>query len=305
MRIGVGLDSTGTIDDVVERAQGLATTGVATLWINQIFGWDALTALAVVGRAVPEVGLGTAVVPVQPRHPVVLAGQALTVQSATSGRLTLGIGLSHQMVIESVFGGTWQRPVRLMEEYLEVLVPLLHGEQVAFQGEMVRASTFGPLDAAAADAPPVVLAALGSRMLGVAGRKASGTVTWMVGRATVADHIVPTITTAAEAAGRSAPEVIVHLPVCVTAHGDQARQRAARLFSLYGNLPSYRAMLDREGVSGPADVALVGSEDDVVAGIEAVADAGATEFGAVVFGDRDEVVRTRALVAQLAADRRR
>lgn len=303
MRIGLGLDVAGTVDDVVERAAALARTGVQTLWVNQIFGWDALTALAVVGRAVPSVGLGTAVVPVQPRHPVVLAGQALTVQSAVGGRLTLGIGLSHQVVVENVFGARWEHGAQFMEEYLEILVPLLAGEQVAFQGELVRASTFGPLDTPGVAPPPVLVAALGPRMLQVAGRLAAGTVTWMVGAATLADHVVPGITRAAEAAGRPAPEVVVHLPVCVTDDAEAARQQAARLFGMYGHLPSYRAMLDREGAGGPADVAVVGSEEEVEAALGRLADAGATAFGAALFGGDEEVARGRRLVAELAGRR--
>ncbi len=301
MQIGLGLDVSGSLDDVVERAEELAATGARTLWVNQIFGWDALTLLAVVGRGVPAVGLGTAVVPVQPRHPVVLAAQALTAQAAVGGRLTLGIGLSHQVVVENVFGVRWDRPASFMEEYLEVLVPLLAGEQVGFQGELVRATTFGPLEVTGAPPPPVLVAALGSRMLGIAGRMAAGTVTWMVGAATLASHVVPTITAAAAGAGRGAPEVVVHLPVCVTEDVGAARDRAGRDFAVYGTLPSYRAMLDREGAAGPADVALVGDEDAVARELHRLAEAGATAFGAVAFGTREERRRTHRLVASIAA----
>ena len=303
MQIGLGLDMAGPLDDVVERAEELAATGVRTLWVNQIFAWDALTVLSVVGRAVPAVGLGTAVVPVQPRHPVALAAQALTVQAATGGRLTLGIGLSHQVVVENVFGGRWDRPAQFMEEYLEVLMPLLAGEQVGFRGELVRASTFGPLEVRDVDAPRVLVAALGPRMLGIAGRMAAGTVTWMVGRTTLADHIVPAIAAAAKGAGRGTPDVVVHLPVCVTGDVDAARERAGRTFAIYGNLPSYRAMLDRERAAGPADVALVGDEETVAAAVGQLAEAGATAFGAVAFGTAEEQARTTALMAALAASR--
>lgn len=299
MRIGLGLDTSGTVDEVVERAAELAATGVATLWVNQIFGLDALTVLAAVGRAVPDVGLGTAVVPVQPRHPVVLAAQALTVQSAVGDRLTLGVGLSHQLVIENVFGIPWRNQVELMQEYLEALVPLLEGEQVTFQGDHVRVSTFGPLEVPA-NPPPVLVAALGERMLGIAGRLAAGTVTWMVGARTVADHVVPTITAAAEGAGRPAPEVVVHLPVCVTDDPAAARDRAAKVFGMYGGLPSYRAMLDREGAAGPADVAVVGDEETVGTALARLSEAGATAFGAVLFGSAEETARGRRLFADLA-----
>src|SRR5665213_3171183 len=167
-------------DDVVAQVASLADAGIETAWTSQIFGYDALTTLAVVGREVPSIGLGTAVVPTYPRHPVMLAGQALTVQAATGGRLTLGIGLSHHLVIENVFGQSFEKPVRHMREYLSILMPLLEGEQVAFTGETLRAATFGPLQIKAPKAP-VLVAALGTAMLGLAGRLADGTVTWMTG----------------------------------------------------------------------------------------------------------------------------
>src|ERR1700722_15734555 len=237
MRIGLGLEVNGTIDEVVERAKTLAATGVSSLWVSQIFGWDSLTALAVVGREVPDVTLGTAVIPIHPRHPMMLAAQALTVQSATGDRLVLGVGLSHQMVVEGVWGESFDHPARYMREYLSVLVPLLEGEQVAFQGEVIRTNAFAPLETPGAGAPPVVVAALGTVMLKIAGRMAAGTITWMVGPSTLADHIVPTITAAAEEAGRPAPQVVVALPVCVTTDVDGARQRADRIFAIYGQLP--------------------------------------------------------------------
>jgi 5,10-methylenetetrahydromethanopterin reductase len=300
MRIGLSLEMNGTIDDIVARATSLSATGIPSLWSSQIFGWDTLTTLAVVGREVPTVTLGTAVIPVHPRHPTMLATQALTVQAATGGRLALGIGLSHQMVVENVWGLSFDRPARYMEEYLSILMPMLAGEQVSFQGDVLRANTLGPPETEGATPPPVLVAALGSVMLGIAARQASGTITWMVGLSTLADHIVPTITAAAATAGRPRPQVVVSLPVCVTADVDAARARAGRVFSLYGHLPSYRAMLDREGAAGPSEVAVVGTEEEVSAAISRFADAGATEFSAAAFGTPDEVTRTQALLGALS-----
>jgi 5,10-methylenetetrahydromethanopterin reductase len=300
MRIGLGLEMNGTIDDVVDRAKALRSTGVTSLWSSQIFGWDTLTVLALVGREVPEVTLGTAVIPVHPRHPTMLAAQALTVQAATGGRLTLGIGLSHQMVVEGMWGYSFDRPARYMEEYLSILMPMLAGEQVSFQGEVLRANMLGPPETKGATPPPVLVAALGTVMLGIAARQASGTITWMVGLNTLTDHIVPTIRAAAAKSGRPDPEVVVTLPVCVTADPDRAREHAGRVFSVYGQLPSYRAMLDREGAAGPPDVAIVGSEEEVAAAIGRFADAGATEFSAAAYGAPDEVRRTQALLGTLA-----
>jgi F420-dependent oxidoreductase-like protein len=300
MRIGLGLEMNGSMDEIVARARLLASTGVASLWSSQIFGWDTLTVLALVGREVPGISLGTAVIPVHPRHPMMLAEQALTVQAASGGRLVLGIGLSHQVVVEGAWGYSFDKPARYMREYLSVLVPLLHGEQVSFNGEVIRTNTFGPLDVPSTPAPPVLVAALGPTMLRQAGTQADGTVTWMVGPNTIADHIVPTIVAAASDAGRPAPQVVVTLPVCVTGDRDAAVARANKIFAMYGQLPSYRAMLDREGAALPGDIAVVGTEEEVTAQIRRFADVGATEFSGAVYGTPEEVARSQSLLGALA-----
>ncbi|HEY2565863.1 MAG TPA: LLM class F420-dependent oxidoreductase [Acidimicrobiales bacterium] len=298
MKIGVMFDVNQSIDDVIAQVKGLRDAGLDSAWASQIFGYDALTLLAVVGREVPDIELGTAVVPTYPRHPVMLAEQALTVQAAIGGRLTLGIGLSHQVVIENVFGLSFDRPAQHMREYLSILTPLLLGEQVAFTGETLKAATFGPLEVNA-PAPPVLVAALGPTMLALAARLASGTVTWMTGPATIESHVVPVISQAAAEAGRGEPRVTVGLPVCVTSDVAGARHKAAEVFAVYGGLPSYRAMLDREGAGGPADVAIVGTKDEVSAQVRRLADIGASDFVGAPFGTADEISDSVASLAEL------
>jgi F420-dependent oxidoreductase-like protein len=298
VRIGVMLDTERPLDLVIEEAARLHDAGIETAWVSQIFALDALTVLAVAGREVPGIRFGTAVVPTYPRHPVMLAGQALTVQAATGGRLTLGVGLSHQLVIENVFGQSFEKPARHMREYLSILMPLLHGEQANFAGETLSASTFGPLQVDAAP-PPVLVAALGTAMLTIAGRMASGTVTYLTGPNTIQSHIMPTIRRAAVEAGRPEPAIVASLPVCVTDDAAAARSAASDQWALYGSLPSYRAMLDREGADTPADVAIVGSAADVTAQVRRLADIGCTEFCAAPFGSRAEIAATVAALAEL------
>jgi F420-dependent oxidoreductase-like protein len=298
VRIGVMFDTETHFDEVVAQVAGLHDAGIETAWASQIFAFDALTVIAAVGREVPGIEFGTAVVPTYPRHPVMLAAQTLTVQAATGGRLTLGVGLSHQVVIENVFGQSFEKPARHMREYLSILMPLLAGEQASFVGETIRASTFGPLQIDAPP-PPVLVAALGTTMLGIAGRMASGTVTWMTGPVTIESHIVPTIRAAAAEAGRPEPRIGVGLPVCVTADVDAARTRAAEQFVMYGGLPSYRAMLDREGAEGPADVAIVGTAAEVEAQIRRLAAIGTTDLIGAPFGSAEEVKATVGVLAGL------
>lgn len=301
MRIGSLIDVDQPLGTVIDQVRSLADAGMAHAWAVQIFGYDALTLLAVIGTEVPGIGLGTGVVPVYPRHPQVLAQQALTVQAATGDRLLLGVGLSHQVVVEGLWGYRFERPARYMKEYLSALLPLLEGEVVHQEGEMVTARTYAPLEVAAA-APPVLVAALGPTMLRLAGRVASGTITWMTGLRTVGDHVVPTITQAATEAGRPAPRVAVSLPVSVGDDPDRARARIDEAFAIYPTLPSYGAMLEREGASKPSDIALVGNEEAVRRALGRLAEAGATDFVAAVVGDAAERRRTLALLSALAGE---
>jgi F420-dependent oxidoreductase-like protein len=301
MRIGIfGGDAAGggDLDVVVDSARVAAEQGFAGYWMPQIFGFDAITALAVVGREVDGIELGTAVVPTYPRHPMMLAAQSLTASVASGGRFTLGIGLSHQIVIEGMFGFSFEKPARHMREYLSILMPLLHDGSVNVAGDTLTYR--GPVQIPGAAPPPVVIAALAPRMLALAGEVADGTITWMTGPATIGDHIAPSITKSAEGAGRPAPRVIGALPVMVTDDPDAARARASQVFSVYNDLPSYRAMLDREGAAGPADVAVVGDESTVRSGVTAMADAGCTDFLAVEFAaSEEERTRTRDLLRSL------
>ena len=298
MRIGTSAADPAGPDALVrlrEELQRAADDGFSSAWMSNIFGLDALTALAVAGSQVPGIELGTAVVPTYPRHPVVLAQQAMTAATAVGGRLALGIGLSHKIVIEDMYGYSFDRPVRHMREYLSILLPLLDGQKVSFRGESLRAAI--ELTTPRPGRVPVLLAALAPRMLQLAGQRTDGTVLWMTGPATVRDYIVPTITRAAEESGRPSPRVVCILPVCVTDDPDGARARASRVFAIYGQLPSYRAMLDREGAEGPGDVAIVGAEEAVSAQIRALEEAGVTDFVAGEYSRADdERQRTRALL---------
>jgi F420-dependent oxidoreductase-like protein len=295
MRIGVATNQSArgqaaTIDELIDQVAHHARHRFDKAVFAQLFGIDALTVIALAGRLVPDIELETAVVPIYPRHPVALAQQALTTQAAVGGRLTLGIGLSHGPVVENMWGLSFERPVEYMREYLAILQPLLDGESVAFSGRRFRSQA--QLATPETAPPSVVLAALGERMLRMAGEQTDGTVTWMVGPKTLASHVTPIITDAARNAGRPAPRIIVGLPICITNDAAAARARAARAFERYGQLPSYKAMLDREGAANPADVAVVGSESDVERQLAEIERAGGTELNASVFGSAEDQQRT-------------
>ncbi len=300
MRYGVNLDMSRPLPQIIDRAQELADAGFDSVNCSQIFGYDALTLLAVVGSHVPNIRLGTAVVPIYPRHPIVLAAQALTVQAATGGRLVLGIGLSHQLVIEHMFGYSFDKPARHMEEYLSALMPLLRDKSVAFDGETVKAAVTLEFDGSA---PDVLVAALGPKMLELAGRLTQGTATWMTGPLTLESYIIPTINAAALEAGRPKPIIAAGLPICVTDDPDGTRAKIEATYATYGLLPSYRAMLDREGAVGPAGAAIVGDEDSVADQIRHLDQIGVTDLGVALTGSADEITRTMTLLRHLVVSR--
>lgn len=300
MRLGVFFETSSSnggsaaLERLVSDIGAAADRGFRSVWVPQIFGFDALTAVTVAAREVPSVSFGTSVVPIYGRHPMQLFQQAMTTQVATGGRLTLGVGLSHQPVVETMWGYSFDKPARFMREYLEVLGALRATGSVALDGESLKAQ--GGVAVPEGFELPIVVAALGPVMLATAGRLAEGTVTWMTGPQTVADHIAPTISKAAADAGRPAPRIIVALPVAVTDDEAASRDKAARAFQLYGFLPSYRAMLDREGAAGPADVAIVGTKQHVQATIRSLEERAVTEFVTVPF---DNVATTLDAVAEL------
>ncbi len=299
MRIGVnGSDKLvrpdlGLLVGDVEAAEA---EGLASYWLAQTGLIDACSTLALAGSATSSIELGTAVVPTWERHPHALASQALTAQAATGGRFTLGIGLSHRPVVEGMLRITWERPLRHMIDYLDVLQPLLADGRVAHHGEIWSYTGSGgrPTDTA----PTVMLAALGEQMLRLAGRRTDGTILWCVGPRTIERQIDPIIRAAAQAAGRPSPRIVCSLPVWVTADVASAKQFVAGLLKDYAALPSYRAMLDIEGVQGIESISLIGSEQQVADGLARIAQAGATDFTGLVMGaNPDEIASSRSVLA--------
>ena len=241
MEIGVMMGAGGegqTLEDLVDVARGVEAAGLDTVWMANIFSFDAINALSLIGSKTSTLKLGTAVVPTYPRHPTAMAQQALTAAAATDNRFTLGIGLSHQIVIEGMLGMSYAQPAKHMQEYLSVLVPLLNKEMVNHAGENYTVRNT-QIDVPGANPVSVVVAALGPRMLKIAGELADGTNTWMVGPRTMETHIVKNISAAAEGAGRPAPRVVAGVPVGLTMSRTNCANRPRRISS---SMVSYRAI---------------------------------------------------------------
>ncbi len=308
IRIGVGVGELsgagGGLDATLEQFRRAERDGFQSAWVANIFGLDALTLLSLAGRETSRIELGTAVVPTHSRHPLYMAQQAMTTQLSAGGRLVLGLGPSHKIVIESMLGLSYARVARHVEEYVTVVRSLVETGKVSFQGELYRVN--GSLQISGAAPFPVLIGGLGPRMRKIAGAVADGTLTWMTGPRTLAETLVPEIQAAAAAAGRKPVRIVCGLPVVVTEDPDGAREAASKVFAIYGQLPSYRAMLDAEGAKGPGDVAIAGDERSIERALRELAEAGVTDFNAAIFpyGPDPDAARERTwkLLAELAQD---
>jgi 5,10-methylenetetrahydromethanopterin reductase len=291
-----GADTT-TVDAVVARVDAAASEGFGSIWFPQTAGLDALTALAVAAVKVPGIHLGTAVVPIQGRHPIPLAQQALTVADAAGpGRFTLGVGVTHALVSEGWYGVPYGDVVALCAEELEALDGLLSTRR---QADVVGTHLTARLTLSVPVAQPgLVVAALGPKMLRLAGRFSDGTVTWMTGPKTLASQVVPALTAAADEAGRPAPRVIAGLPVCVTGAREEARDRIRPILAGSARMPSYARQMAAEGLDDPVDLACIGDEAEVAGRLSSLNGTGVTELLANVLGTEDEVARTRAFLVQ-------
>jgi F420-dependent oxidoreductase-like protein len=297
--IGIGIDERGrTLSQILDEAQAASDAGIETFWMGQHADWDPLVALALVGREVPGIGVGTAIALTYPRHPLTLAGAALSLQAASGNRFTLGVGLSHQPIIEGQYGYSYRRPARHLREYLSALGPLLRGETIDYRGETLRAN--GGVAVTGARPPALLVSALGPVTLRIAGELADGTITNWAGPKSLAEHVVPTITAAAEAAGRPAPRILAMVMVSVTDDPVGVKNRVAEHFGLAGSLAGYRAMLDREGAGGVADMVIAGDATAVETSLRRMVDAGAGEFVVAPVGSDSERARTVEALGELA-----
>jgi F420-dependent oxidoreductase-like protein len=289
MRVSLfcGVDMT-SVAAATARVRLAQESGYDGAWFAQGYSLDALTA----GSQVPDISLGTAVVPVQGRHPIPLALCALTAADAAGpGRVTLGIGATHKPVSEGAFNIPYSE---MVDRCRDVLVALhgLFGEERAVDYDGTSLSAHAKFPATGMVPPRLVLAALGPKMLALAGQYTDGTVTWMTGPTTLGRDVVPTLQRAADAHGRQASEVVVGLPVCITDDPAGARERIGGTMTFSAGLPSYRRMLAAEGVDEPVDIALIGPPDQVAERIDALRQAGMTELLANVQGTPEEQERT-------------
>lgn len=295
---GTGLNS---IAEVRNEARFAAEAGFDSFWVSQIFGVDPIVALAAIADECGVLSeVGTSVVPIYGRHPLALAAQARTAQDVLGGRFTLGIGPSHAVVVEGLFGESYDRPFTYTREFVEAIGPLLRGEPASVDGEQVTAHGALSIES---EPVPLLLAAMGPKMLELAGAHTAGTsLGGAVGPKTIASHISPIINQAAADAGRPPPRIKAFPVFAVTDEPEVARAAAIKGGAGYASLPAYRAMLDREGLENGGELGLFGSIDEVTEGFQRYIDAGATELRiAVAAPDEATERRSRESIAEWIA----
>ncbi|MGV0804254.1 LLM class F420-dependent oxidoreductase [Mycolicibacterium setense] len=265
------------VDAAISQARTAYAAGVRQIWLAQRFDADAITLAALIGAAVPGLGVGTSVVPLNPRHPLLVASAAQTAQAGTHGNFTLGLGLGSHAPERQAFGTVWADPVGRLREHLQVLRAIFDERAVDFRGAAFTASPEWPVDVPGGTPVPVYVAAMGPKALRVTGELADGTLPYLAGPRTVGEFIVPTIIEAASAAGRPQPKVVAMVPVLVDDDADAARATAAEQLAFYESIPSYQKVIAREQVSGVAELAAVGTAAQVRAQLQRYLDAGATD----------------------------
>jgi len=268
------------VAQLVADAEAAEEAGFSSIWVPQVPGdFDALTAITLMGRATGRIELGTAVLPIQTRHPLAMAQAALSNQAVCEGRFTLGLGTSHHWIIDGMLGIPYERPAHQMRDYLEVLNAALRGPgSVDVENDGYRVHS--PIDVTDWVPTPVLLAALGPVLLRLAGEQASGTILWMADERAVAEHVVPRITKAAVEAGRPAPRVIAGVPIviCPNDEVDDARAWANRVLGQAEFSPNYQRLLARGDATTMGDILAAGDESAVVRRLRAFRDAGATDL---------------------------
>jgi F420-dependent oxidoreductase-like protein len=298
--LGAQSNAANVVDDVVSQARRAYQLGVRQIWLAQQFDHDAIALAGLIGAAVPGLGVGTSVVPINPRHPLIVASLAQTAQAAAHGHFSLGLGLGAHEPERQAFGTSWPNTIQRLREHLTVLRSIFDNGTVDFHGAEFSANPAWPVTLAGGTPVPVYVAAMGPKALQVTGELADGTLPYLAGPRTIAEFIEPTIAKAAAEAGRPKPRIIAAVPVLVSGDVGAARAVAAEQLSFYETIPSYRKVIAREGVESVASLAAVGSPESVAGQLRGYLDAGATD---VVLSplDRSESADAESLWAVAAA----
>ena len=305
----------GDSNDVVSRIEELERLGISAAWLTTGgAGLDGITVFAAAAVRTESILLGTCITPTYPRHPITAVQQVQVVAQLAPGRFRLGLGPSHKVSIEPTYGIEHTAPLTNLREYIQVVKSLLWEGSVDFDGTQYHAHASLRGTDPIPDVP-VMASALRRRAFTTCGEVADGAISWVCPSQYLQDVALPAMEAGAQKAGRETPPLIAHIPVCVHDDMDEARNAAKEQLATYPRSPFYQQMFvesghpeAREGVWSDSmidDVAVMGSEDDVVSGLRRILDWGATEIIAhpVTAGDDAQASMQRTLEAVANADK--
>jgi F420-dependent oxidoreductase-like protein len=248
-RVGLVIQATD-VATAITRIGEAEQAGVHQVWMTQSVGMlDTLTLFAAVAAHTMRIRLGTSIVPIYPRHPLVMALQAATVDALAPGRLRLGVGTSHRHVMENVYGLSMPSPLAYLREYVAVMRQGLWEGRVDHQGTFFKMATSFPRQAQI----PLLISALGERAFRLAGEVADGAISWVCPVPYLLDTALPALRAGAQAQHRPAPPLVAHIPVAMST--DEAAVQAAAMprVSFYTKAPFYAHMFAAAGFSIAAD----------------------------------------------------
>ncbi len=313
MTIGVSVTASNA-REAVDRIARLEELGIGAAWLTSSGGGgEAMTVLAGAAAVTERIALGTSIVQTWSRHPVTLAQQTQVIDSLAPNRFRLGVGPSHRAGMISSFGVDFRAPIGHLREYLRILRALLHSGAVEFEGRWysANASISAPVDV------PVMASALRPGAFETCGELADGAISWVCPHFYLRDTALPAMKRGAESAGRDAPPLIAHAPVCVTEDIDAARDGVRARLGYFPGIPFYANMFAEAGFAGTPEsgwtnemldeVLIAGDEDAVAERIQEALDWGASELLAtpIPAGDDPDATedRTLRLLAELQASR--
>ena len=304
MNIGLfigGIGSAGTISEQINSLVAAEEEGFDSFWMAHIMDVDVMSMMCIAAEKTSRIEIATAVTPTYLRHPIAMAQQALTLQTIAKGRFTLGLGVNHKPVVESRFGLKFDKPVRHVREYIEIVKDLFQEGQVNYEGKLFSANTAFTMKER--HETQILLAALGPQMLKTAGEMADGSITWMTGPETIKSHTLPQLLDSAKKYGKPKPRLVAAVPVALTSDKGEGFNVASDYFHRYGQLPSYRAMLNREGIESPAEMAIVGNEEEIEKKFREYSEAGTSDLAVQIFpvgpNQKESINQTRQFLRSL------
>lgn len=299
--VNISPDAENAVDDAIAQSAAAHQLGIKRIWLPQRVDYDAIALAGLIGAAVSGLGVGTSVVPINPRHPLLVASAAQTAQAASHGNFSLGLGLGARAVERPAFGIDWPDPVGRLREHLSVLRAIFDTAAVDYHGEYLSAAPQWPVRVPGGTPIPIYVAAMGPKALRVTGELADGTMPYLAGPRSIAEFIAPTLAKAAAEAGRPTPKIVAMVPVLVDDDADTARDEVAAALSFYESIPSYQKIIARENVSGPVELAAAGPADAVMRQLQRYLDAGADEvvLSPVGRSDAASVAAVREVAASL------